>query len=92
MSFSSGGYGSGLTNYYLNTITYKASEPLTVQAQVGFEHNTYGRAVYGSSRAGSARIVVPYVGLLYEPSPRFRIEIQFSNAPYYYDFRRGYRY
>ena len=92
MSFSSGGYGSGLTNYYLNPIPYRASEPLTVHAQVGIEHSTYGNALYGSSRGGSARIVVPFVGLLYEPSPRFRIEIQFSNAPYYYGLRRGYRY
>ena len=90
MSFSSG--GGGFTQYYLNTITYKAAEPLTVQAQVGLQHNVYGKALYGSSNAGSARIVVPYVGLLYEPSPKFRIEIQFSNTPYYYGFRRGYPY
>ena len=92
MSFSSGGGASGFTQYYLNTITYKAAGPLTVQAQVGVQHNIYGKALYGSSNSGSARIVVPYVGLLYEPSPKFRIEIQFSNTPYYYGFRRGYPY
>ena len=59
MSFSSG--GGGFTQYYLNTITYKAAEPLTVQAQVGLQHNVYGKALYGSSNAGSARIVVPEV-------------------------------
>ena len=92
MSFSSGGNGGGFTQYYLNTITYKAAKPLTVHAQVGIQHNVYGKALYGSSSSGSARIVVPYVGLLYEPSPKFRIEIQFSNTPYYYGFRRGYPY
>ncbi len=92
MSFRSGGRG-GLSQYYLNTITYKAAKPLTIQAQVGLEHNLYGSPAIGpSGRGGNVRIVVPYLRALYQPRPNIQIEIQFSNRPHYYGYGGGYPY
>ena len=86
MSFRSGGR-EGLSQYYLNTITYKAAKPLTIQAQVGLENNLYGSPIIGpSGRGGNVRIVVPYLRALYQPRPNIQIEIQFSNRPHYYGY------
>ena len=93
VSFRSGTFGGG-NQYYLNTITYRASEPLVIQAQIGVQNNLYGRPAYGSSGGGATQIIVPHIGVLYQPRSNIRIELQFSNTPYYGwdDTRRGYRY
>ena len=82
ISFRSGVFG-GLNQYYLSTITYKAAEPLTIQAQVGIQNTLYGNSTYGTSRRGNARIIVPRIGVLYQPRSNIRIEFQFSNLPLY---------
>ena len=95
VSFRSGSSG-GMDQYYLSTITYKAAKPLTIQAEVGIQNNLYGTPAYGSSRGGSAKIFLPRVGVLYQPSPNIRIELQFSNQPAYNGYDRfgwrGYPY
>ena len=65
-----------------------------MQAQVGVQNNLYGNPAYGASGRGGAQIIVPHVGVLYQPRSNIRIELQFSNMPYYGwdDIRRGYRY
>ena len=90
VSFRSGAYG-GLNQYYLNNITYKVSGPLTVQAQFGIQNNLYGTPTYNASGGGNTQIVVPYIGVLYQPKPNIRIEVGFSNMPSYY-YRGGYPY
>ena len=82
ISFGSGSYG-GVSQYYLNTITYKVSKPLTIQARVGIQNNLYGTPSYGLSKGGGPQLVVPYVGVLYQPRSNIRIEFQFSNLPGY---------
>jgi hypothetical protein len=92
VSFTSGARG-GLNQYYLNTITYKAANPLIIQAQVGIQHNLYGSTAIGpSGRGGNVKIVVPYLRALYRPKPNIQIEIQFSNTPSYYGYWGGYPY
>ncbi len=90
VSFRSGTSG-GLNQYYLNNVTYKVSGPLTVQAQFGIQNNLYGTPTYKSSGGGNTQIVVPYIGVLYQPKPNIRIEFGFSNVPSYY-YRGGYPY
>ena len=53
--------GSGFSQYYLNAMTYKASDKLTVNATLGLQNQAYGSGFYGSATNG-ARIVVPKRG------------------------------
>lgn len=82
------GYGGGLSQYYLNDITYQVSKPLVIKAQVGLVNNMSGTR-YGSTSSGGVQVVVPNVSLLYQPKPNLRIEFGFSTFngygyPYYY--------
>jgi hypothetical protein len=78
MTYGSG-QGGGLSQYYLNDITYQISKPLIVKAQVGFSNNLSAATRYGSS--SGVQIIVPSVSLLYQPKPNLRIEFGFSNIP-----------
>ena len=91
-------FGTGqnrFSQYYLNSMTYKVSEPLTIQATLGIHIQSVGTNVFGQS-TGGAQLIVPNVGILYQPKPNLRIEFSFSNTPHYgsaYDSfwgRRGY--
>ena len=78
-------FGTGqnrFSQYYLNSMTYKVSEPLTIQATLGIQNQSVGTNAFGQS-TGGARLVVPNVGILYQPKPNLRIEFGFSNAPQY---------
>ena len=91
-NFRSGAFG-GASQYYLNTISYRANtkKPLLIEAQVGLEHVLRGNSTFGSALGNSnnTRLVIPYVGMFYQPRENIQIEIQLSNSPYY---RSGSRY
>ena len=87
ITFGSGAFG-GLNQYYLNTMSYRVSRPLVIKAQVGIQNNLSGNAIYGSATGNRTQVIVPYVGLLYQPKPNIRIELQFSNLPVSYYGRR----
>lgn len=89
-NFRSGAFG-GASQYYLNTISYRANTktPLLFEAQVGLEHVLRGNSAFGSSMGNSTKLVIPYVGMFYQPRENIQIEIQLSNSPYY---RSGGRY
>lgn len=91
-NFRSGAFG-GASQYYLNTISYRANtkKPLLIEAQVGLEHVLQGNSNFGSALGNSnnTRLVIPYVGMFYQPRENIQIEIQLSNSPYY---RSGSRY
>ena len=91
-NFRSGAFG-GASQYYLNTISYRANttKPLLFEAQVGLEHVLRGNSAFGSAMGNSTKLVVPYVGMFYQPRENIQIEIQLSNSPYY-RYRGGYRY
>lgn len=91
-NFRSGAFG-GASQYYLNTISYRANteKPLLFEAQVGLEHVLQGNSTFGSSMGNSTRLVIPYVGMFYQPRENIQIEIQLSNSPYYRSHGR-YRY
>lgn len=83
------GYGGGMSQYYLNDITYRISKPLVIKAQVGLVNTMSGHARYGSTSSGGIRVVVPNVSLLYKPKPNLHIEFGFSTFnrygyPYYH--------
>lgn len=74
--------GGGLSQYYMNEITYQISKPLVVKAQIGVANNLSAATQYGSTNG--VQIVVPNVSVLYQPKPNLRIEFGFSNMPNYY--------
>ena len=86
VGFNFGTGASRFSQYYLNTMTYKVSEPLTIQATLGVQNQTLGSGSQGRGSfgggAGGARIIVPNIGILYRPTPNLRIEFGFSNTPY----------
>ena len=92
LSFGTG--ASRFSQYYLNTMTYRISEPLTIQATLGVQNQNLAGSGYGGN--AGARLIVPNVGILYQPRPNLRIEFGFTNTPYggsaYDSFwgRRGY--
>ena len=81
MSVGSG--GSGFSQYYLNSVTYKASDKLTVNATLGLHNQAYGSGFYGSTTNG-AQIVVPNLGVTYRLKPNMTLHFSFSNIPNYY--------
>lgn len=72
--------GSGFSQYYLNAMTYKASDKLTVNATLGLQNQAYGSGLYGSATNG-AQIVVPNVGITYRLKPNMTFHIGFSSVP-----------
>jgi len=80
LSFGTG--NSGFSQYYMNTLTYKPASKVTVQATLGIQNQVGAQNVFGQSVSG-ARIVVPNIGMLYQPTPNLRISIGFSNVPAY---------
>ena len=91
VSFQSGEFG-GMSQYYLNTITYQASKPLVIRAQVGVENTMLGKSSVLSSTGGGTHLVVPYLGVQYRPLENLTIDISISNRPSYYGYYGGYRY
>lgn len=91
-NFRSGAFG-GASQYYLNTISYRANttKPLLIEAQVGLEHVLRGNSAFGSALGNNTKLVIPYVGMFYQPRENIQIEIQLSNSPYY-RHRGRYRY
>lgn len=76
------GQSGGLSQYYLNEITYQISKPLVIKAQVGVANNLSATTRYGSN--SGVQVVVPNISVLYQPKPNLRIEFGFSNMPNYY--------
>lgn len=91
VNFRSGDFG-GMNQYYLNTITYKASRPLVIQAQVGIENTMFGKQGQALGAQNGARLVVPYLGLQYRPSDNLTIDIAIRHMPRHYGYYGGYRY
>jgi hypothetical protein len=92
LSFGTG--ANRFSQYYMNTMIYKVSEPLTIQATLGLQNQTLGSHAFGATGAGGVTVVIPNIGILYQPTPNLKIEFGFSNTPYYnsgYDSFLGYR-
>jgi hypothetical protein len=92
LSFGTG--ANRFSQYYLNTMVYKVSEPLTIQVTLGLQNQKLGSNAFGATGAGGVKVVIPNIGILYQPTPNLKIEFGFSNTPYHnsgYDSFWGYR-
>lgn len=85
MSFSSSSAGSLSSGLYLNTLSYRLSNPLTLSADLGFytpisstlpgmKQNTLMSQGTGSS------VILPRLGLEYQPSENFSVNLEFYNG------------
>jgi hypothetical protein len=85
MSFSSSSYGALSSGLYLNTLSYKLAEPLTLTADVGFHMPLYAGAGRLSSRnlqdpSQGSSVIFPSVGLEYKPSKHTSFSLNFFNG------------
>lgn len=84
MSFASGSYGSTSAGLYLNTLSYKLAEPLTLSADLGFYTPLYSsmpgmKTSFRDAGTGSS-LVFPRVGLEYKPSKNMSMSLQLFNG------------
>lgn len=85
VGFSSSSFGSQSAGLYLNTISYRLADPLTLTADVGFHtpfHSTIGPNAGGFRNPGlGSSLILPHVGLEYRPSENSTLSLHFFNGP-----------
>ena len=91
VNFSTGSFGSASAGLYLNTLSYRLADPLTLTADVGFYTPLYSSLAMGPSGGGprnagfqdpraSSSLVFPHVGLEYKPTERSSISLHLFNG------------
>ena len=86
VSFMSSGAGSASSGLYLNTLSYRLSNPLTLSADLGF-YTPISSTLPGMrqntlmSQGGGSSLVLPRVGLEYRPSENFSMNLELLNGP-----------
>lgn len=90
MNFASGSYGSTSAGLYLNTVSYRLADPLTLSADVGFHTPLYSSGAFArgglSGKSGiqdpsqGSSLVLPRVGLEYRPSKNTTLSLQLING------------
>jgi len=86
VNFASGSLGSSSAGLYLNTLSYRLADPLTLSADVGFYSPLYSstpgsfgsRGIQDPSRGSS--LVLPHVGLEYRPTQNTTISLHLFNG------------
>lgn len=85
MGFSSGSFGSQSAGLYLNTLSYRLADPLTLSADIGFHtpfYSSFGGPSAGFQNPGQgSSLVLPHVGLEYKPSDNTSFSIHLFNGP-----------
>lgn len=86
VNFASGSFGSSSAGLYLNTLSYRLADPLTLSADVGFYTPLYASPGMSLSRGGfqdprlGSSLVFPHVGLEYKPSENSSISLHLFNG------------
>jgi hypothetical protein len=85
MNFASGSFGSSSAGLYLNTLSYKLADPLTLSADVGFytplynSTGAFSKSGFQDPRAGSS-LVFPHIGLEYKPTDNTTFSLHLFNG------------
>jgi hypothetical protein len=85
VNFAAGSFGSTSAGLYLNTLSYRLADPLTLTADVGFYTPIYSAAGgfsrngFQDPRAGSS-LIFPHVGLEYKPTENSSISLHLFNG------------
>jgi hypothetical protein len=86
VNFASGSLGTSSAGLYLNTLSYRLADPLTLSADVGFYTPLYASPSMGFSRGGfqdprlGSSLVFPHVGLEYKPTENSSISLHLFNG------------
>jgi hypothetical protein len=86
VNFASGSLGSSSAGLYLNTLSYRLADPLTLSADVGFYTPLYSSSSMGFSKGGlqdprlGSSLVFPHVGLEYKPTENSSISLHLFNG------------
>jgi hypothetical protein len=86
VNFSSGPIGTSSAGLYLNTLSYRLADPLTLSADVGFYTPLYGSSSMGFAKGGfqdprlGSSLVFPHVGLEYKPTEHSSISLHLFNG------------
>jgi hypothetical protein len=86
VNFASGSFGSSSAGLYLNTVSYRLADPLTLSADVGFYTPLYASTSMGLSKGGlqdprlGSSLVFPHVGLEYKPTDNTSISLHLFNG------------
>jgi hypothetical protein len=83
VSAFSTGSGSSSSGLYLNTVSYRISDPLVLSVDMGVHtpmHSTFA-GNSGATGAEASSFVLPRVGLDYVPNDRFSMHFQVYNGP-----------
>ena len=82
MSYFSGSGSSGSVGLYMNTIEYRLSDPLTVRVGLAYLHQPLGFLSNSGARSGlDEGRLLPNFSLLYRPSNRFQLLIDYRTVP-----------
>ncbi len=78
--FSLGGqaFNQGM---YLNSMSYRISDPLLAQVQIGYLHQPLG--AWGNSGQTDGRVFVRSASLKYQPSDQMSIHFDYETVPAY---------
>lgn len=86
VNFASGSLGASSAGLYLNTLSYKLADPLTLSADIGFYSPLYSSApgnfnsngIQDPSRGSS--LVFPRIGLEYKPTKNTSFSLHLFNG------------
>ena len=85
LSFTSGSAGSFASGVYLNSMSYRLSDPLTLSADMGFfipiASTLPGSRPNGpgSGEGMQPSLIFPHIGLNYQPSENFSMSVDLVN-------------
>ena len=86
VNFASGSFGTASAGLYLNTLSYRLADPLTLSADVGFYTPLYASPSMGLNRGGlqdprlGSSLIFPHVGLEYKPTEHSSISLHLFNG------------
>ena len=92
LSFTSFGGQSFNQGLYLNTMSYKLVDPLTMYLQIGLQHQPFGDK-FGNNQLKD-QLFISGAGLEYKPSDKFKLQFEYAQrtspyySSYYYDSYR----
>jgi hypothetical protein len=85
VNFASGSLGNMSSGVYLNTLSYRLADPLTLSADVGFYSPLYN-STGAFSKNGfqdprlNSSLILPHIGLEYKPSENTSFSIHLLNG------------
>jgi hypothetical protein len=76
MTFGKESFSQGL---YLNTLTYRFSDPMMMQVRIGYLHQPFGKSDF--QQEGFNKVFIQGATFKYEPSENMKFIIDFQSIP-----------